>query len=120
HGLDNGYSPCIVYGGVAIYFGAGSSYVLCSRTVSRTVVSTVKVVVYRLRYSHNPAFIILGHQIFGNLIAGIHRVIAAVIEKIPDIILFKNLKKAPVISIILFGILEFITAGTQSRRRSTF
>ena len=80
---------------------------------SPTVVRAVEVVVNGLGDADHAAFIPgLLHE-FGNLVAGVHGVVAAVVEKITHVVLAEYFQKAAVVRIVHGGISHFVAAGAQ-------
>ena len=77
------------------------------------MIGSEQVVIDRLRNAHNAAFITDALHILGNLVAGIHRVVSAVIEEIPHVVFLEDLKNALVIGIVHIGIFQLIAAGTE-------
>ena len=76
------------------------------------MVGAEQVIVNGLGDAHNPALIArLGHEA-ADLGTGIHRVIAAIIEEIANIILLENLQNTLIIGFIHIRIGNFIAAGT--------
>ena len=81
------------------------------------MIRTVKIVVNGLRYAHNAALIAHLLHVLADLVAGIHGIVAAVIEEIAHVIFFEDFENALVIRIIHVAVLELITAGTKRRGR---
>ena len=82
------------------------------------MIGAVKIVVDRLGNAHHAAFIADALHIFRNLVAGIHRIVAAVVEEITDVILAEDFQDPLIIGIVHIGILELIAAGTERGGRS--
>ena len=81
------------------------------------MVGAEQVIVNGLGDAHNPALVArLGHEA-ADLGTGIHRVVAAIIEEIANIILLENLQNALIIGFIHIRIGNFIAAGAQFRGR---
>ena len=81
------------------------------------MVGAEEVVVNGLGYAHHTAFIPDRLHIAADLVAGIHRIISAVIEEVAYIIFFEYFKNPLVIGIINFGVFDLIAAGAELRRR---
>lgn len=52
-------------------------------------------------------------HILAYLVAGIHRIVSAVVEEIADIILFEYFEEPFVIRIVFFSALELVTYGAE-------
>ena len=116
HALDDGDHAGVVHGGIAIDFHHGRGDVLRRGGIARAVIGAVQVVVDRLRDAHHAALIaVLEHEL-GDLVAGIHRVVAAVVEEIADVVLLEDLEDALVVGVVDVGILELVAAGTEGGR----
>ena len=82
------------------------------------MVGAEQIVVDGLGHAHHAAVIADLLHILGDLVAGVHGVVTAVIEEVTDVILLEDLQNALVIRVIHIGVRHFIAAGTQSRGRS--
>ena len=102
--------------GVLPDLGAGGGDILGGRGEAGAVVCAVQVVINCLGHAHDAALIAYLLHILRNLIAGIHRVIAAIVEEVADVVLLENLKDPLVISVILVGVSQLVAAGAQSGR----
>ena len=91
-------------GGRDIFGGAGKA---------GAVVGAEKVIVDRLGDAHDTALVADGFHITADLVAGIHRVVAAVIEEISDVVLLEDLENTLIVGIVFFGIGDLITAGAE-------
>ena len=56
-------------------------------------------------------------HIAADLIAGIHGVIAAIIEEVAHVVFPEDLQNTPIIRIVRFRVSHLVTAGAQLRRR---
>ena len=101
--------------GVLPDLGAGGGDVLGGRGEAGAVVGAVQVVVNGLGYAHDAALIAHLLHILGDLVAGVHGVVAAVVEEVADIVLLEYLQDAPVIGVIHIGVGQLIAAGAQGR-----
>ena len=116
HDLYDRYHTCVVDSGVLADLHAGGGDVFCRARESGAVVSSEKVVVYSLGNAHDSALPAgLGHE-SGYLVAGVHRVIAAVVEEVADIVFLEDLQDLLVIRIVVIGVSHLVTAGTEFRR----
>ena len=120
HDLKNGDHTGIVNSGVKVDLHCGSGNVLCSRGIAGAVVGAEKVVIDGLGNTHDTALIAILEHKLAYLVAGIHGVVAAVVEEITDVILLEYLKNSLIIGIVNIGVLELVTAGTKSGRRGVF
>ena len=82
------------------------------------MVSTEQVVVDGLRDTHYTALVTRLHHILGNLVAGVHGVVAAVVEEVTDVVLLEHFKNTLVIGVVNIRISQLVAAGTQCRGRS--
>ena len=94
----------------------GSGNVFGSRGVTGAVVRTKQVIINGLGHAHHAAVIAYRLHISTDLMAGIHGIVAAVIEEIANIMLLEHFKDAFIVCIVLFGICDLIAAGTQRGR----
>ena len=104
HDFDDGDHALVVYTSVVVDLGAGCCNVLCSRCITWAVVCAKEVVVDCLWNTHDAALIANLHHVLGDLVAGIHGVVTAVVEEVTNIVLLEDLKNALVIGIIHIGI----------------
>ena len=81
------------------------------------MVGAEQVVVDGLGDAHDPAGIAHLLHILGNLVAGVHGVVAAVVEEITDVILLENLQDALVIGVIHVRVGDLVPAAAQGRGR---
>ena len=74
-----------------------------------------EVVVDGFGHAHHTAVIAHGLHILVDFVAGIHGVVAAVIEKVANVMLLKDLQNALVIGVIHSGVRHLIAAGAKRR-----
>ena len=117
HDLYDADHAGVVYASVLVDLHAGSSDVLGCGSEARAVVGAEQVVVDGLRNAHDAALVAGLHHILGNLVAGIHGVVAAVVEEVADVVLLEDLKNTLVIGIVYVRISQLVAAGAQSRGR---
>ena len=117
HDLDDCDRTVIIHAAVLGDFHARCCYVFSGAGIAGAVVSAEEVIVDRLGHAHHAALPIVRLHIAADLIAGIHGVIAAVIEEVAYIVFLKNLQNAPIIRIVRFRVSHLVTAGAQFRRR---
>ena len=79
------------------------------------MVGAEKVVVDGLGNAHDPAFVANRLHIAADLAAGIHGIVAAVIEEITYVVFLENLKNALIIRIILLRIGNLVAAGDSAQ-----
>ncbi len=77
------------------------------------MVGAEQVVVDGLGHAHDAALIARLLHILGDLVAGVHGVVAAVVEEVAHIVLFENLQDALVVSVVHVGIGNLIAAGAK-------
>ena len=113
HNLDYNNGVAVINVNVLDNFRNGKGDIFCGRTETGAMVRSYKVIVDGFRNADDAAFIILGRHIFGNLVAGIHAIVAAVIEEIADIVFFEDFEDAFIVCVVLPEILEFVTAASD-------
>ena len=77
------------------------------------MVGAEEVVVDRLGHAHHTALVADGLHVLVDLVAGVHGVVAAVIEEVADIVLAEHLEDALIVGVVLGGIGDFIAAGAE-------
>ncbi len=120
HNLNDRHLSLVVYMGILINLYQRGGNVFGCGSKSRTMVRAEQVVVDRLGDTHDAAVVANLLHIFGNLVAGIHGIISAVVEEITHVIFLENFKNLLVIRLILIRIRNLVTAGTQCRGRRIF
>ena len=120
HNLNNANHASVIYPSILVNLHAGGCNIFGSGSESGAMVCSEEVVVNGFRNSHDAALVTDFLHIFTNLIAGIHRVVAAIIEEIADIIFFEDFQDTLVICIIYIRIGHFIPAGAKCRRGRIF
>ncbi len=113
HHLDDGHHARIVAGSVVLDLHAGSGDVLGGGSVAGAVVRAVQVVVDGLGDAHDAALVAALLHELGNLVAGVHRVVAAVVEEVADIELLEGVENLLVVGRILVRILHLVAAGAE-------
>ena len=117
HDLHNRDRAGVIHAAVFGNFHAGGRYVLGCARKARTVIGAEEVVVDGLGHTHHAAVPIVRLHIAADLVAGVHGVVAAVIEEVAHVVFLKDLQNAPVIRIVRVRIRHFVAAGAQLRRR---
>ena len=113
HALDHGDLALVVHGGVAVDLHDGGGDVLGRGREARAVVGAVQVVVDGLGNAHHAALIaVLQHEL-ADLVAGVHAVVAAVVEEVAHVVLLEDLQDALVVGVVHIGVGQLIAAGTQ-------
>ena len=118
HALDDGDHAGVVDVRVAGDFHDGGRDILGGGRIARAVVGAEEIVVDGLGDAHDAAFVADLLHILGDLVAGIHGVVAAVVAEIADIVLLEDLKNALVIGIVFIRVLDLVAAGAEGGRRS--
>ena len=118
HDLNNGDHAVVVNSGVLIDLHAARCDIFCCAAEAGAVISAVKVVVNGLGDAHDAALVADGFHIAADLCAGVHGIVAAVIEEIADVVLLEYLKNALIIGVIILRSRYLITAGAKLGGRS--
>ena len=113
HALDDGDHAGVIDVRVAGDFHDGRGDILGCGSVAGAVVGTEEVVVDGLGDTHDAALVADLLHILGDLVAGIHGVVAAVVAEIADVVLLEDLKNALVIGIVLIRVLDLVAAGAE-------
>ena len=116
HDLHDSDHAVVVNSGVLVDLHAGGGDIFCRAGKAGAVVGAVKIVVNGLGNTHNAALIAHRLHIAADLVAGVHRIVAAVIEEVSHIIFFENLKDPLVIGVVHFWISDLIAAGAKLGR----
>ena len=114
HDLDDADHAGVIHAGILIDFHAAGGNVLGSGGKAGAVVGAVQVIVDGLGHAHHAALIANLLHILGDLVAGVHGVVAAVVEEIADIVLLEDLQDALVIGVVHIGVRHLVAAGAQS------
>ena len=117
HDLHDRDRAGVIHTAVFGHFHAGGRYVLGSTGKTGAVIGAEKVVVDGLGHTHHAAVPIVRLHVTADLVAGVHGVVAAVIEEIAHVVFLKGLQNTPVIRIVRVRIRHFVAAGAQLRRR---
>ena len=120
HDLHDHDHAGVIDMGVVIDLHHGRGDVLGRRGIAGAVVGTEEVVIDGLGYAHDPALVAHGLHIGVDFVAGIHGVVAAVIEEVADVMLLEHLQDPAIVGIVLFRVCDLIAAGAQSRGGSVF
>ena len=110
HDLDDGHHAGIIHVGVPVDLHTGGGDKLGGGTKAGAVVGAVEIVVNGLGHAHDTAFIAGLLHIFRDLIAGVHGVVAAVVEEVAHIIFAENLQDPFVVGVVLVGVRQLIAA----------
>ena len=92
HDLNDSHSIHSIYVYITYDLCDGSSHKLCGTAKSGRMIGSHKIVVYSLRNTYYTKLIIVRCRISRKLENGIHRIVAADIEEVSDIILFEDLE----------------------------
>ena len=115
HHLDDGHHTGVVAAGIVLHFHHGSGDVLSSRGETGAVVGAEQVVVDGLGNAHHAALVTALLHELGNLVAGVHGVVATVVEEVAHVELLEGLQKLLVVGRIHIRVLHLVAAGAQSR-----
>ncbi len=113
HNLDNADHAGIIDPGVLIDLHAACGDILGGGGKTGAVVGAKEVVVDGLGHAHHAALIAHFLHILADLVAGIHGVVAAVVEEVADIVLLKNLQNALIVRIVHIRVRHLVAAGAQ-------
>ena len=113
HDLDDGDHAGVIHVGVLPHLGAGGGDILGRGGKAGAVVGAVQVIVDGLWNTHDAALVAHFLHILGDLVAGVHGVVAAVVEEIADVVLLEDFKDALIIGVIHVGVGQLVAAGTQ-------
>ena len=69
------------------------------------MVCSVKIVVDRFRHAHNTAFVPDMLHVLADLVASIHRIVSAVVEKVTDVVFLEDFENLLIIRFVFFVIL---------------
>ena len=117
HDLNDADHRLVVDARVKIQLHARADDIARRGREAGAVIGAIEVVVDRLRNAHDTALITNLLHILADLVAGVHGIVAADIEEIPDIVFLEYLKDLDVIGIVFLIILELVTAGAERGRR---
>ena len=118
HDLHDSDHAVVVNSRVLIDLHAARCDIFCRAAEAGAVIRAVKVVIDGLGDAHDAALIADGLHVTADLCAGVHGIVAAVIEEIADVVLLEYLKDALIIGVIIFRSRYFITAGAKLGGRS--
>ena len=113
HALDDGDHAGVIHGGIAIDLHHGGGDVLGRGGEARAVVGAVQVVVDGLGNAHHAAVIAHLGAVAADLVAGVHGVVATVVEEVPDVVLLEDLQNALVVGVVHVGVRNLVAAGAQ-------
>ena len=116
HTLDDGNHAGVIHMAVPGDLHDGGGNILGGGSKAGAVIRSGQVVVNGLGHAHDPAFIAYPAHILRDFVAGIHRIVAAVVEEVAHIVLLEDLQDTLVIGVIHIRIGNLIPAGTQSGR----
>ena len=113
HDLDDADHAGVIHSGILIDLHAAGGNILGGGGEAGAVVGSEQVVVDGLGHAHHAALIADLLHVLADLVAGVHGVVAAVVEEIAHIILAENLENTAVVGVILAGISQLVAAGAQ-------
>ena len=117
HALHDGDLADVIDAGVAADFHQGGRNVLRGGGKAGAVVRAIQVVVNGLGNADHAAFIVHLCAVAADFVAGVHGVVAAVVEEIADVVLLEDFENALVVGVVHIGILHLVTAGAERGRR---
>ena len=115
HDLDDADHTGVVHARVLIDLHAARGDILRGAGVAGAVVGAEEIVVDGLGNAHHAALIADLLHILGDLVAGVHGVVAAVVEEIADIMLLEHLENTLIIGVVHIGIGDLVAAGAERR-----
>ena len=113
HDLNDGHHTGVIHPGVLVYLSAGGGDILGGGGEAGAMVGAEQVVVNGLGHTHDAALVAHLLHILGNFVAGVHGVVAAVVEEVAHIVFFENLQDTLVVGVVLVGVRNLIAAGAQ-------
>ena len=117
HALDDGDHAGVIHVAVAADFHEGGGDILGGGGEAGAVVGAEEVVVDGLGHAEHAALVAdLGH-VLADLVAGVHGVVAAVVEEIANVVLLEDLEDPLEVGIVGIGVGDLIAAGAQQGRR---
>ena len=91
HDLNNGHHPSVIDPGVFVDLDAGGGDILGGGGEAGAVVGSKQVVVDGLGHAHHAALIADLLHVLADLVAGVHGVVAAVVEEVAHVVLLEDL-----------------------------
>ena len=113
HDLHHVDDTVVIHIGILADLHAGGGDELGGASETGAVIRTVQVVVHGLGHTDHAAGISHRFHIPADLVAGVHGVIAAVIEEVAHVVLFEDLQDPLVVRVIHLGIRHLVAAGAQ-------
>ena len=77
------------------------------------MVGAVQVVINGLGHTHDAALVAHGLHVLVDLVAGVHGVVAAVIEEVAHVVFLEDLQNALIVRVIHGGIGQLVAAGAK-------
>ena len=113
HDLHDGDHLVVVHASVLVDLHAGGRDILRGAAEAGAVVGAEEIVVDRLGNTHHTAFVAHGFHVAADLVAGVHGIVAAVVEEIPHVILLKDLEDLFIVRVVRIRVRDLITAGAE-------
>ena len=120
HRFYDAHHRRVVHFCVKVDFHNGGCDVFCRACVSGAMVCAVKVVVDRFGHAHDVALITHRLQIFAYLVAGVHAVVAAVVEEITHVVFLEHFENALIIGVVHVCVFKFVSDRAERGRRRIF
>ena len=115
HDLDDADHAGVIHSGILIDLHAAGGNILGGGGEAGAVVGSKQVVVDGLGHAHHAALIADLLHVLADLVAGVHRVVAAVVEEVADVILLEDLQNPLVVGVIHIRVRHLVPAGAQGR-----
>ena len=113
HDLDDGHHAGVIDPGVLINLHAGGGDILGRGGEAGAVIGAEQVVVDSLGHAHDATLIAHLLHVLGDLVAGVHGVVAAVVEEIAHVVLLEDLQNTLIVGVVHIGVGDLVAAGTQ-------
>ena len=113
HDLHDDHGAGVIDPGVLVQLHAGGGDVLGGAAVAGAVVRAGQVVVDGLGHPDDVAGVAHLLHVLADLVAGVHGVVAAVVEEVAHVVLLEDLQDAAVVGVVLVRVGQLIPAGAQ-------
>ena len=120
HSLDDAHHWRVVHFCVKVDFHNSGCDILCRACVAGAMVCAVEVVVDGLGHADDVALIADRLEIFADLVASVHAVVAAVVEEVAHVVFFKNFENTLIIGVVHGRVFELVSDRAERRRRRVF
>ena len=113
HDLHDADHAGVVHPRVVVDLHAAGGDILGGGGEAGAVVRAEQVVVDGLGHAHDAALIAHLLHILADFVAGVHGVVAAVVEEVAHIVLLEDLQNALVVGVVRVGVRDLVAAGAQ-------